>query len=177
MSYEVRAYDKPNNDGFPPDPVVVLVATGTHDVSRLVNLFTSGCPTIEQIRLAQQIRGKVLRHNGGRAALRLLAEHGGPDFAEDDDPGLDRYCDWPGCLTIWHAIHGAPGKWLKSRHQMLCPDHSNTEHWADYTTDTEGNVDGATCRCGHRWDEAPISLAVLKAWWQQHVATQPGDQR
>src|SRR5690348_5314843 len=34
MAYESRAYD--NEHG---DPVVVLVVTGTHDVSRLVNLF------------------------------------------------------------------------------------------------------------------------------------------
>lgn len=173
MSYEVRSYDKPNDDGFPADPVVVLVATGTHDVSRLVNLFTGGSPNSEQHRVAQQIKGKVLRHNAGRAALKLLAEHGGPDFSEDDDARFDRYCDWPGCWSIWHAIHGAPGKWLRSRCGLLCPDHSDTEHWADYTTSEDGTVSGALCRCGHRWDEAPISLAVLKAWWQQHVATLP----
>jgi hypothetical protein len=84
MSYEVRAYDKPNDDGFPADPVVVLVATGTHDVSRLVNLFAGGCPVVEQVQLAEEITRKVRRHNSGRAALKLLAAHGGPDFSEDD---------------------------------------------------------------------------------------------
>lgn len=32
MSIESRAYDKPNNDGFPPDPVVVLVVTEPTEV-------------------------------------------------------------------------------------------------------------------------------------------------
>lgn len=40
--YESRAYDVVNDDGFAPDPVVVLVVTGTHDVSRLLNLNPQG---------------------------------------------------------------------------------------------------------------------------------------
>lgn len=173
MSYEVRAYDKPNDDGFPPDPVVVLVATGTHDVSRLVHLFAGGQPVIEQYKLGEQIKDMVRRHNRGRAALKLLAEHGGPDFSEDDHPGFDRYCDWPGCLATWHALRGGKSGWLRGRVLFLCPDHSTTEHWAGYTLDANRNCNGAECTCGHRWDERPISLAVLKAWWQQHVATIP----
>lgn len=77
MSYETRAYD--NEHG---DPVVVLVATGTHDVSRLVNLLSRG--NGEQVQLAGRVLQQVRRHNGGRAALQLLAAHGGPDFLYDD---------------------------------------------------------------------------------------------
>jgi hypothetical protein len=77
MSYESRAYD--NDHG---DPVVVLVATGTHDVSRLVNLLTSG--NCEQVSLGHTVLRQVRRHNGGRAALQLLAAHGGPDFLHDE---------------------------------------------------------------------------------------------
>lgn len=73
MSYETRAYD--NKHG---DPVVVLVATGTHDVSRLVALLQSG--NCEQVDLGDQVLRQVRRHNGGRAALQLLAAHGGPDL-------------------------------------------------------------------------------------------------
>lgn len=80
MSYETAAYDKTNDDGFGPDPVVVIVATGTHDVSRLVNLLNSG--NCEQLDLAQQVTRQVRRHNGGRAALSLLKAHGGPDLLE-----------------------------------------------------------------------------------------------
>lgn len=80
MSYESRAYD--NDHG---DPVIVLVAEGTHDVSRLVNLLKSG--NCEQVDLGAQVLRQVRRHNGGRAALQLLAAHGGPDFLYDEEAG------------------------------------------------------------------------------------------
>src|SRR4051812_38915393 len=76
--YESRAYD--NEHG---NPVVVLVATGTHDVSRLVNLLAgSRMALCEHQDLSGRIRRQVNRRNGGRAALKLLAEHGGPDLLE-----------------------------------------------------------------------------------------------
>jgi hypothetical protein len=78
MSYETRAYDKPGDSGT--DPVVVMVVTGTHDVSRL--LYTLSRGTIEQIKLAEHVTQQVARHNGGRAALKLLRDHGGPDLLE-----------------------------------------------------------------------------------------------
>lgn len=78
MSFESRAYD----DGH-GDPVVVLVFTGTHDVSRMVQLLKSG--NCEQVHLGDQVLRQVRRHNGGRAALQLLAAHGGPDFLYDDE--------------------------------------------------------------------------------------------
>lgn len=82
MSYETRAYD--NEHG---NPVVVLVVTGTHDVSRLVNLLNRG--NCEQVDLSNEVLRQVRRHNGGRAALRLLAAHGGPDllFGEAAEDG------------------------------------------------------------------------------------------
>lgn len=82
MSYESRAYDE-HDDGFGPDPVVVLVVRGTHDVSRLINLFAGWPPVIEQLSVGKRIRQQVRRHNGGRAALELLRQHGGPDFTEE----------------------------------------------------------------------------------------------
>jgi len=80
MSYETRAYD--NEHG---DPVVVLVATGTHDVSRLVNLLNGAGPNSEQCGLGRTVLRQVRRHNAGRAALRLLRDHGGPDFTTPVD--------------------------------------------------------------------------------------------
>lgn len=82
MTYESRAYDKDHNDGFGADPVVVLVVSGTHDVSRFVNLLNGGCPVVEQISLAQKITRQVNRAKGGRLALSLLKQHGGPDLLE-----------------------------------------------------------------------------------------------
>jgi hypothetical protein len=78
MSYESRAYD--NEHG---DPVVVLVVTGTHDVSRLANLLNGGSPNSEQVGVGRTLLRQVRRHNAGRAALRLLRDHGGPDFTAD----------------------------------------------------------------------------------------------
>ena len=80
MSYETRAYD--NEHG---DPVVVLVATGAHDVSRLVNMLANG--NCEQVDLGQRVLRQLRRHNAGRAALRLLRDHGGPDFTTEAEAG------------------------------------------------------------------------------------------
>ncbi len=75
MAYETRAYD--NRHG---DPVVVMVVTGSHDVSRL--MYMLACGNCEEVGLAQFLRRQVLRSNGGRAALKLLRDHGGPDLLE-----------------------------------------------------------------------------------------------
>jgi hypothetical protein len=91
VSMESRAYDKHNGDGFPPDPVVVLVVTGDHDVSRLINLLHRGQPVTEQLQLGQRIVRQVKRHNAGRAALELLAKHGGPDFTDDPTPSGEHH--------------------------------------------------------------------------------------
>lgn len=78
MSYETRAYD--NEYG---QPVVVLVTTGTHDVSRLINLLAgSRMALCEHMTVSQTLLRQVKRHNGGQAALKLLAAHGGPDLTK-----------------------------------------------------------------------------------------------
>jgi hypothetical protein len=86
MSYESRAYDQADGD-----PVVVLVTTGTHDVSRLVHALNKG--TLEQVTVGRRLVRQVNRHAGGTAALRLLRQHGGPDFALDVADELDAAID------------------------------------------------------------------------------------
>jgi hypothetical protein len=83
MSYETRAYDRETD--FGPEPVVVMVVEGTHDVSRLVRLLNANGATVEQNQVGEQLRRQVRRHNGGRAALDLLRAHGGPDFTKEED--------------------------------------------------------------------------------------------
>lgn len=78
MSVKGRTYR--NEHG---DPVVVLVATGTHDVSRLVNALERG--NCEQSDMAGRLVRSLRRHNAGRAALTLLRDHGGPDFTGEPD--------------------------------------------------------------------------------------------
>lgn len=92
MSYESRTYD--NEHG---DPVVVLVVTGTHDVSRLVNTLNGSVPVLEQMDIGRQIMRQTRRHNGGAAALRLLKAHGGPDFT-DESPEMR-------AITRLHKAH------------------------------------------------------------------------
>ncbi|WP_116201311.1 hypothetical protein [Amycolatopsis circi] len=83
--YESRAYDRPTE--FGPEPVVVLVVSGTHDVSRLAHLFNGGSPLCEHIEVGGKLTAQIARHNGGRAALKLLAHHGGPHLLERLDGG------------------------------------------------------------------------------------------
>lgn len=81
MSYEFRTYDADNGD-----PVVVLVATGPHDVSRVVQALTHG--NCEQMSIGMKIVRSLKRHNKGRFALALLKAHGGTDFTDPDDQAL-----------------------------------------------------------------------------------------
>lgn len=81
VSYAARTYD--NEHG---DPVVVLVVTGTHDVSRIVQALTAG--NCEQSGLGERIVKMLKRHNKGRLALALLKAHGGADFTDAEDAPL-----------------------------------------------------------------------------------------
>lgn len=79
MSVKTRVYDDEHGD-----PVVVMVTTGAFDVSRLVNLLSGG-RSEDHIRAAKITRD-VRRHQGGRAALKTLRDHGGPDLLQDVPP-------------------------------------------------------------------------------------------
>jgi hypothetical protein len=132
MSYETRAYDKPNTYGFSPDPVVVIVATGTHDVSRLVHLLSRG--NCEQVDLGEHVLRQVKRHNGGRAALKLLAAHGGPDLLTKVGKVATPYCEYG------YPIGGVrPGvRWCS-----LNQGHGGMHFGAD---DDQGFTDASTVR-------------------------------
>jgi hypothetical protein len=82
VSYESRTYDKSTEDGFPPEPVLVLVATGWDDVARLAWLLNGGSPAMEHYELGKRINRQLSAHSAGKEALALLHEHGGPDFTE-----------------------------------------------------------------------------------------------
>lgn len=84
MSIESRTYDKSTEDGFPPEPVLVLVVSGKDDVARLVWLFNGGTPAIEHYALGDRLNRQLSAHSTGVEALKLLHQHGGPDFTEPD---------------------------------------------------------------------------------------------
>jgi hypothetical protein len=83
------------------DPVVVMVTTGTHDVSRLVALMERG--RCEDVGRAHQLLAACRRANAGRTALNLLAEHGGPDLLTPA-PG------WQDRARALHQAVADPGK-------------------------------------------------------------------
>lgn len=101
MSTQVRVYDM--EDGH---PCVVMVVSGTFDVSRLAGLLASG--RCEDHRTAGYIRRTLSRHRGGRAALKLLRDHGGPDLvvgtAPSDEPS---FLIWSFEHNLWHKANGA----------------------------------------------------------------------
>lgn len=117
MSVEFRAYD--NEHG---DPVVVLVATGTYDVSRFVGLHAGA--RCEDHERGERMREAVRRHRGGRAALKLLRDHGGPDFTDasaDLAEKLHALCD----RHEWNAVRWedplpVPG-WVEEVRALLPP--------------------------------------------------------
>lgn len=84
MAYTTAAYDKQVEVGFGPDPVAIVVAEGTHDVSRLVHLLHRG--NVEQLGVATSLTRQLRRHSGGRSALNVLFSHGGPDLLIPPQP-------------------------------------------------------------------------------------------
>lgn len=142
MAVETRVYD--NEHG---DPVVVMVTTGTFDVSRLVHLMEKG--RCEDHARAEAIIRSMRRHNGGRSALNLLAAHGGPDLLEPvvpgdeerarrihlatSDPGaiVPRQRDWRGpqdweyeSVSHWQmrAVMAVISPWLADREELVSSD-------------------------------------------------------
>lgn len=84
MTVDTRTFDENNQ------PVAVMVVKGEFDVSRLVNLLTTG--RAEDQGTAQRLARQLGRHNSGDRALALLRDHGGPDFTGvhgvDDVPAV-----------------------------------------------------------------------------------------
>ena len=80
MAVDTRGYTDEHGD-----PVVVYVARGTFDVSRILGLLSRG--RVEDCAAWERLTRQVRRSRSGRAAMKLLADHGGPDFTLDStDP-------------------------------------------------------------------------------------------
>lgn len=84
MSYDYGTASHGLPDGAPArddwlhDPVVVIVASGSHDVSRLVQALRHG--TCEQAQLGAKVAESLGRDTVGRKALTLLKAHGGENL-------------------------------------------------------------------------------------------------
>jgi hypothetical protein len=90
------------------------------------------------------------------------------------DPGLLRWCGWPGCLASYNAVTGPTDRgWIRptSPDTLLCPDHANRGHRPGYDRQrsTEGHVVGR-CSCGASQQVTPANLGGVSEWWVTHVA-------
>ncbi len=94
--------------------------------------------------------------------------------AASPDPGLLRWCRWPGCFEHFNAgnLHEPADRgWLRRRHDLLCPTHAPHGHWPGWRPmDGEGPRGIiAECTCGA---ESPIESGVFveaERWWDEHV--------
>jgi hypothetical protein len=110
MSFESRAFDDETGR-----PVVVLVATGSHSVSRLVAALRTG--STEQMMLAGRLVDQVKRHSGGREALRLLAAHGDPDLLAEEAEAAWHVVR---CFTGRHPIDNCDALFFEVTHPTQC---------------------------------------------------------
>jgi len=74
-------------EGFAADVKLSITVQGSHDVSRIVHLFAHGL--VEHVVVAAELVRKLRAIPAGVAALKLLAEHGGPDYTTEYPGGHD----------------------------------------------------------------------------------------
>jgi len=79
-------------------------------VSRLLNALVRG--NTETGQVAEQLRRKVNRHYGGRAALALLKRHGGADLTvlKPDEVDSENVAYWGSLDTMDFVSAGPDGK-------------------------------------------------------------------
>lgn len=75
----------PNGDGWFTDPTIVIVVTGAHDCSRLIQALR--CGNSEQADLGRRIAASMNRQPLGRRVTELLKRHGGEDLTWCEDSG------------------------------------------------------------------------------------------
>jgi hypothetical protein len=146
MSYESRAYD--HEDG---DPVVVLVAKGPHDVSRLTHLLSGGQVLVEQMLLGETIRRQVRRHNGGRAALALLRQHGGSDFTAEDATRA------PHTVTVTHLAPGFDPSDQRRFEYIVHTEGRTVSHLVQHPDACHSLDYGQECWFDFYWESGPYS--------------------
>jgi hypothetical protein len=81
-----RVTDRPDDHGG-YNPKITITVQGTHDVSRITQLLASGL--VEHVIVAADLVRKLRKVPGGVAALKVLAEHGGPDYTQEYPGGHD----------------------------------------------------------------------------------------
>lgn len=109
----------------------------------------------------------ALLGDGERAVLK----------AASVDPGLLRWCQWPGCLASYVAVPGPtePG-WARRCHSfaLLCPKHDPLGHHPDWELNpSDLSYLTALCSCGGTAEVRPANAQAVLDWWERHVTALP----
>jgi hypothetical protein len=97
------------------------------------------------------------------------------------DPGLVRWCGWPGCFSSYNAATGptTPGwKRVNSPDLVLCGPHASRGHFPRSVLDVERFTVRPACSCGVQDEPRDATHGDLNrwwrtCWWQTHVEGLP----
>lgn len=90
------------------------------------------------------------------------------------NPGMLRWCRWPGCWQHFNAATGpdpAAGAWQQVAHKqaLLCPTHTGAGHTPGFDYDSTLRTTIAHCECGDGEVISPGSIQDVLTWWEQHI--------
>lgn len=107
-------------------------------------------------------------------AVHIAELHNAALAAADNriDPGLLRWCAWPGCFSSYSAAVGPTCRGWKRVHSpsmVLCPPHAEAGHLPQLVLGTDQFVIRPTCTCGTWVAERKMTLGGLETWWREHV--------
>jgi putative hydrolase of HD superfamily len=91
------------------------------------------------------------------------------------DPGLIRWCGWPGCFSSYNAATGPTTRdWkrVNSPDLVLCGPHASLGHFPQLVLGSDQFI-RPTCTCGTSAEERRMTLGDLALWWREHVEDVP----
>lgn len=111
-------------------------------------------------------------------AVHIAELHNAALAASDNriDPGLLRWCGWPGCFSAYSAATGptTPGwKRVNSPSIVLCGPHAERGHFPQLVLGSDRFFIRPTCTCGSWVPERKGTLGDLERWWREHIELLP----
>lgn len=158
MTLVLRAADDATRDYMQGDPPWGAVDVGVRAV----------VPVIERLVLDKaKIEPEQLRQIAGLTAQLASIRDAGVD------PGMLRWCVWPGCWCSYNAATGPddPG-WIRcdlGNSLLLCPRHAVAGHKPSYTLGRDPLAVLVSCECGEQADLGGTNLRAVAGWWTGHI--------